>query len=517
LGLGVGKLDVDGNFSSEGEVRALAVDGDALVVGGKFALAGGAGTQANSVAKWDGEKWAAFGAGEGMTATEGNDEAQPGLVASLAAKGGVVYAGGLFTQAGSAAVKHIAVWQNGSWSSVGAGLNKPQFNDKPVVNALVISGTRVYAGGIFTGTGNASIALLAKWDGANWSAVGANIQQENFDQVNALTTLTNGEVLIAGKFRQAGNKRVDNIARWNGTEWLTLGLGAMRQEYSDQPARFYAMAADEAGRVYVGGTFTRAGGDASNGLAMWDGARWHNLGSTNAAVYAIAVSDDDVYIGGTFTEAGGVAASRVARWNRASGQWSALGEGINDTVHALTIGHGVLYAGGGFTSAGNVTAQDVAYWDGEQWHALGNTARIFEVGIQGGEVGTQAFALAVRGDSLFIGGHFQTIHYGTNTANLSSFTVVHNVVEWDHKTDTWYWLGDAAKRGVSFSGFSGLQIDARALAVIGDVVYVGGRLTKRAQPAPTAWPRGTPQPRSGNRHNPALVVLGDLMTPVCGA
>lgn len=474
LGNGVGNLDFEDNFvAGDGEVRALTVDGDVLYVGGKFALAGDANTTANSVATWDGAQWRALGAG--VILKDGNDAPQPGLVASLAVQGGAVYAGGRFIQAGTVQVQHVAVFRNGAWSSLGAGLTEPQFNDKPVVNALLSSGTTVYAGGIFVGAGGQPISFIARWDGAAWSAVGGGIPAEDDDKVNALAALPDGTVLIAGNFRRGGDKRVDDIARWDGAEWLALGQGVMRQEYSVDPARLTAMAADEAGRVYVGGIFTRAGGVASNGLAMWDGARWHNLGATNAPVRAIAISDEDVYIGGTFTQAGGVTVKGVARWHRATRQWSALGAGIVGEVNALAIGHGVLYAGGDFTLAGGVTAHDVAYWDGTAWHALGSKARIFEVGDRGNEVGTQVHALAIRGDSLYIGGSFQTVQFGTNTADLSSFMVVHNVVEWHHTTDTWLYLGDQAQRGVTFGGFSGFQIDARALAVIGDVLYVGGR------------------------------------------
>ena len=58
LGNGVGNLDFEDNFvAGTGEVHALAVDGSALYVGGKFVLAGDANTMANSVAKWDVTRW----------------------------------------------------------------------------------------------------------------------------------------------------------------------------------------------------------------------------------------------------------------------------------------------------------------------------------------------------------------------------------------------------------------------------------------------------------------------------
>ena len=69
--------------------------------------------------------------------------------------------------------------------------------------------------------------------------------------------------------------------------------------------------------VYVGGTFTDAGGDGdADRIARWAGSAWNSLGSgLNAIVYAVEVVGPNVYVGGDFTEAGGwAAADYVARW-----------------------------------------------------------------------------------------------------------------------------------------------------------------------------------------------------------
>jgi hypothetical protein len=165
-------------------------------------------------------------------------------------------------------------------------------------------------------------------------------------------------------------------------------------------------------------------------------------------------------------------------------------------VNALAYSDGVLYAGGAFKSAGNVTAEDVAWWDGATWHAFGGGYRIFEVGDQGGEVGTYVNALAVAGDNVYIGGHFQTIQFGTNTQDLSSFVVVHNVVAWNSATQQWGWVGTGADPGVTTNGFSGFGTDVYALAITGNSLFVGGQFNKAGGMAVTGlarWDRAAGQ------------------------
>ncbi|HYE58330.1 MAG TPA: hypothetical protein VD948_07475, partial [Rhodothermales bacterium] len=125
--------------------------------------------------------------------------------------------------------------------------------------------------------------------------------------------------------------------------------------------------------VYVGGTFTNAGGNTSaDRIARWDGTAWNALGSgLNGTVSAIAISDSDLYVGGSFTDAGGnTNADRIARWDGTS--WNALGSGLGSTVTAIAFSGSNVYVGGEFTNAGgNTSADRIARWDGTAWNALG--------------------------------------------------------------------------------------------------------------------------------------------------
>src|SRR5207249_3509984 len=93
-------------------------------------------------------------------------------------------------------------------------------------------------------------------------------------------------------------------------------------------------------------------------------------------INAIAISGDDVYIAGTFTTVGRVLASHVARWD--GNQWHPLGTGVSSnigaggTAFALAISGNSVYVGGLFNTAGGVSVNNIARWDGSQWYALGS-------------------------------------------------------------------------------------------------------------------------------------------------
>ncbi len=126
----------------------------------------------------------------------------------------------------------------------------------------------------------------------------------------------------------------------------------------------------------------------------------------NGTVNAILADGSDVYVGGSFTTAGGITARAVARWNGSS--WSALGEGMFHTstanVFSLAKLGGYLYACGVFTNAGGgVITRNIARWDGTKWESLGSG-----IGNEAISGASRATALTVWGNDLFVVGIFET-------------------------------------------------------------------------------------------------------------
>ena len=84
------------------------------------------------------------------------------------------------------------------------------------VNALI-----VYSGSIIAG-GNFSMSFgfnnVARWNGSSWVTMGSGLTGGGGDRVNALTVM--GSNLVAGgRFEQSGFTDISNVAKWNGSSW----------------------------------------------------------------------------------------------------------------------------------------------------------------------------------------------------------------------------------------------------------------------------------------------------------
>ncbi|MBO2008240.1 IPT/TIG domain-containing protein [Hymenobacter negativus] len=297
-------------------------------------------------------------------------------------------------------------------------------------------------------------------------------------------------IYVGGTFSVAGGVPANNVALWNGTAWSALGTGSSNGVNSD--VRALALAAN--GDLYVGGSFTKAGKLVTNRLAKWDGTAWSTLGtgSTNGVndlVYALAIATNgNLYVGGRFSSAGGVTARGVARWDGTT--WSSFGtgttNGVNNTVFALTLSGTDMYVGGNFSQAGGTAASYVARWDGTAWSALGT-------GSTNGTDNT-VNAIAVAGATVYVGGTFRYVG-GTS---FGGGIAANYVARWTSASG-WSSLTVGATNGFS------LGSTVSALAAVGTEVYVGGQFNA---------PSGTSSPGLVKWTGTAWVGLGTGTYPV---
>jgi hypothetical protein len=346
------------------QVNALAVSGSDLYVGGAFTAAGG--SNVNFIAKWDGSNWSALGSG------------LDARVNALAVSGSDLYAGGDFGTAGGNSATGVAKWNGSSWSALGSGLGN--------VRALAFTRDYLYAAGnlVTPIPGGGRVNFILKWNGTNWSGLGLGVSRfDMFIPIVYALAVSGSDLYAGGSFTVAGGSNgnfiaVNCIAKWDGSSWSALGSG-MGTGTATTP--FVRALTVSGGDVYAGGRFNTAGENLANNVAQWNESSWSALGSgltarlSVLAVNALAVSGSDLYAGGTFTAAVGSNGNSIAKWN--GNNWSALGSGISRSpgipiVYGLAVSGSDLYAGGTFTTAGDSNVNSIAKWDGSRWSAVGS-------------------------------------------------------------------------------------------------------------------------------------------------
>ncbi len=123
------------------------------------------------------------------------------------------------------------------------------------------------------------------------------------------------ELIVGGRFGMAGCASANDVARWNGSAWATLG--------GLQPV--HALLAFDDGS----GPGLYAACEMPGGIKKWNGSSWNVLrGGLNGNGLALAAFADpssdtsDLFVGGNFQLADGVSSSGIAQWRGCSGPGS---------------------------------------------------------------------------------------------------------------------------------------------------------------------------------------------------
>jgi hypothetical protein len=134
-----------------------------------------------------------------------------------------------------------------------------------------------------------------------------------------------GDLYAGGDFSTAGGTAVNYIA--SGTEAVGTSVGSGLDFLCEEPWLCREV------NCMRGDTYTSR---VRGALPKWNGSNWTPLGSgVNSNVSALAVSGSDLYVGGSFTTAGGIAAKSIAKWNGST--WTALGSGMVGGVYSPIV------------------------------------------------------------------------------------------------------------------------------------------------------------------------------------
>jgi hypothetical protein len=279
------------------------------------------------------------------------------------------------------------IHQAQTWSAVGNGVNGD-------VYCFKIYNGDLYVGGRFYHPGTTKLCGLMKWDGISFDTLQGNYLFGGYT-ISAMEVYNN-ELYLGGSFSPGTfsyPSTFAHIARWNGNSFDSVTNGCDNSVYA---LKVYN------GCLYVGGDMRTADGIVVDGIAKWNGSQWLSVGggiNPNGRVYELEIYNNELYAAGLFSFTA-LNTTSIARWNDST--WNEVGPGgIAGAVYSLGIFDNELYAGGPyFTEAGGVPVHHIAKWDGTNWSAVGSGTE---------EYFSHIFALKEYHNELYAGGMFNVM------------------------------------------------------------------------------------------------------------
>ena len=432
-----GTVDPAWNPNSDWEPEAFYGEVNALALSGRRVYVGGR-------FSWKGgqrrDNIAALDAATGR-ATAWNPRPDS-VVSGVAVSGGTVYVAGFFEKIDGQMRNRIAAFD----AATGL-LTAWNPNADGGIYALAVSGKTVYAGGDFHNIGGQNRYYIAALDAATGRATAWNPNGEwehptGYGRVYALA-LSGRRVYVGGHFSRIGGQRRNSLAALNATTGLAT---AWNPDAGDSNVKALAVSG---GTVYAGGDFNRIGRqkryclaalDATTGLAT----AWNpNLNQDiDNAVNALAVSNGTVVVGGRFQYLNGQARGRVAALNPTTGAPTSWNPDADGPVNAMALSGDIIYVGGAFHHIGGKARNHLAAIDAKTGRATAWNPNADD----------EVNALAVAGGTIYAGGNFLNIGGQKHTRLAAISTQTGRASAWSPDPD-------------------GL---VNALAVSGGTVYASG-------------------------------------------
>lgn len=224
----------------------------------------------NSIAKWNGANYSSF-----PTTAPPSVSNSPALIALPVYYNGMWYFIGDIRDSTNHN-RNVVRWTGSQWEIFGGGIG----GGLSEVSRMLVFQNKLYIAGTFTqADGNPENAIVT-WDGSNWGAVGGGITDSGgyYGQIFDMT-IYNNELWVVGNFQMAGGIYAKNIAKWNGSQWCSLG------NYFDNTITSIASYNND---LYIGGGFWTIDGDSVTRIAKWTGGSYVD---TCASVTGIENSD----------------------------------------------------------------------------------------------------------------------------------------------------------------------------------------------------------------------------------
>ena len=438
---------------SPGYIFALAIQGDALYVGGRFALyQGQAVSHLIKVSASTGGLQPNADAGSFFKEISNIHGNHP-QVRTLLIEGNSLFVGGSFAEYGETPVNHIAKinLETGnletSFHPSGETQGVGHSSGIPEVSSLAIAGDRLFIGGDFTsyrGSEAKGLVQVDKSGGAFSRAIEAPYGPET-PSIHTLTLA--GSVLYAGGATYSSTSAVrplllraplgesSNLTKIN----LDTSTGVISNLTAIQN-RLYAVGTfqiptDAQEPIHKLAQFSLDSDSASLDPPASRKLKGTSLDSDPALLVQI---DSTLILAGAFRTYGGLRANRLAKVHLPSQKldlsFSPQGQaenpspnGTDQAVRALALHHDTLYAGGDFTHYRGRFASNIVKLNATSGDQQEGFAPAFRNGTEPAKV--HALAYSPQNDSLYVGGEFSDhwigggTHQQTNSA--SNFIRLH--------------------------------------------------------------------------------------------
>ncbi len=271
-----------------------------------------------------------------------------GTVVDFESYDGNIYATGFFTTICGQSSDYIARWNNGTWEPSSFEISDPGHSLRVIDDLLYIAKYEesIDSNWVYT------------YDGIDLEKMGTGVYLTTASSFSELPNIYdiieyNGEIYACGEFDRVGTEEISGIMKWNGSNWEDVGGGLTDNIQNSPPVLFpHAMHVFN-GDLYVAGNFRNAGGIEVNGIAKWNGTEWSAMANGfNGTVYSVSDFNGELYAGGSFTMSGNTELNRIAKWNGTD--WESIGFGFIPNsaqdfifVHTLHLMDNKLFMGGG--------------------------------------------------------------------------------------------------------------------------------------------------------------------------
>lgn len=315
------------------------------------------------------------------------------LVYTIERVGGIVLAGGIFTQIGGAARSFLAALDGTTGLATSWAVSNSVFNSgSPYIWDLAQDVNTLYVVGEFWGAGSCYCNQHAIAIDVN-SGIPLFWNPAPNARLNSVE-LDNGDVFLTGAFDSIGGVPRRTIARVNGFSGQLQSFDAGMNAFDEvQDVTLNGNTA------YIAGTFQSVGGQSRLGFAAVDkytGAVQSWDPQSGGYGYSLEVSGNNLLVGGNFSFIGGAPRSCAASLSLATGLATAWAPNVIGNVFAVAASAGRTFVGGTFTGR---TSEGVQRSRLAALDATTGVPTTFNP-----TVSSTIYSLALSGNTLYVGG-----------------------------------------------------------------------------------------------------------------